>query len=59
LILLVLKKNKKKLRKIKFTKKKKKLRDQVGNLATFLPINTGLQHTQEKGRAILQSSGNP
>jgi len=37
----------KKLRKIKIYKKKK-LRDQVGNLAIFLPINTGLHNTHKK-----------
>jgi hypothetical protein len=38
----------KKLRKIKIYKKKK-LRDQVGNLAIFLPINTGLHNTHKRG----------
>jgi len=42
----------KKIRKIKIYKKKK-LRDQVGNLAIFLPINTGLHNTHKKG-AILK-----
>jgi hypothetical protein len=29
--------------------KKKELRDQVGNLAIFLPINTGLHNTHKGG----------
>ena len=53
LILLVIKKKYKKIRKIKIYKKKK-LRDQVGNLAIFLPITTGL-HNTHKGRAILHN----
>jgi hypothetical protein len=38
----------KKIRKIKIYKKRK-LRDQVGNLAIFLPINTGLYNTHKRG----------
>jgi len=32
-----------------YNKKEKELRDQVGNLAIFLPINTGLHNTQKGG----------
>ena len=44
-------------KKSKFTKKKS-WGTKFENLAIFVPINTGLQHTQ-RGGAVLQSSGNP
>jgi hypothetical protein len=38
-----------KIKKKQIYKKRKKLRDQVGNLAIFLPINTGVHNTHNEG----------